>query len=83
MRRHQRFSPALILVIASVALGACANDPTGVRPVEGGPIAPTSKPLGKCLPGVHGDTIVAAIHSLSDARVAGRPEKLVACTNAG
>ncbi len=84
MSSHQRFSAALVLIAASVALGACGADPTGVRPVVATPLAPV-QPLGACtkgsLPGVHGDTIVEAIHGPSAARAA-QPEKLVSCVNA-
>jgi hypothetical protein len=85
MSSHQRFSAALLLIAASVALGACgSNDPTGVRSVVGSKGIPV-KPLSECTngggTGLHGDTIVEAIRGPSAARAA-QPEKLVSCVNA-
>ncbi len=79
MSSHQRFSAALVLIVATVGLGACGEDPTSVHPIIAEPSAPV-QPLGECtkadVPGLHGDTIVEAIHGPAAARAA-EPQKLV------
>jgi len=82
MSRHQRFSAALLVVAASVALGACAKSPTGVpsvvdtTPID--PVGQQAKCAGGGGGGIHGDTIVDAIHGPDAARAA-MPAKLVNC----
>jgi hypothetical protein len=81
MSRHQQFSAAFLLIAASVALGACANDPTGVHPTVVAPSAPVgtqSKCTGLPTGGIHGDTIVEAVHGPDAARAA-MPAKVVDC----
>jgi len=73
MSRHQRFSAAVLLVAASIGLGACSNDPTGVRPTVATPsvpLGPQSKCVGGGGGGIHGDTIVDAIHAAGATRAA-------------
>jgi len=83
MSSHRRFSAALIVIVAAVGLGACSNDPTGIRPVVTHPTAPI-QPFGRCKPtgepGLHGDTMIAARLDYSAARVR-ELEKVVSCAN--